>query len=497
MEGNYIFHVCEFICTFAMLNLHGMKKILAFVLVATVLTVPTYAKPVDQELALKVAKVMLASQGAKEVESLRLVENDIEWLYIFSGRECFAIVSASDVCHPVAGYSTEVSLDINEIAPATQYWIEQYAEQVAFAEENGLAASKEIDEEWARLKEGKGPRDKYSEKVSPLVKSKWGQGYPYNAKCPTVGGSHVVPTGCVATAAAQVMRYWGWPEHGKGQHSYTYEGNPNAVEVWPFGELSCDFENTTFDWNNMPDTLLVSSGEAAIEAVSTLMYACGVAFDMMYNESGSGAFLMEENVLYDTTRHIPIDAAVEFRIVEYLDYASSIAGEMRMDHSDEDWVMLMKEELTAGRPMIYTGFKFDENGIATGGHAFVVDGYNKPGYFHINWGWNGSADAYFGVSAMNPNGYSFNDRQGALMNLKPSTLQSISDKVSETKPMIYTAGRTIVIKGAEGQRMSIYDVMGRMVTSATITDTTEKYSISKSGIYIVRTGEKVQKVHVR
>lgn len=474
-----------------------MKK--AFILTTLTLMATTLAlsNPVNREHARQIAISFLISQGAKDANLIEPIDSPIPQLHIFNAPTCFAILSSNDACHPVLGYSTDSPIDINNISPSTHYWLNEYANQIAFAETHNIQASADIANEWKRLCNGQPLPDKYSESVKSLLTTKWGQGYPYNAKCPTINGNHTVPTGCVATAMAQVMRYWQWPLHGKGYHSYSYEDNPNAVADWLFGDLSFDFENTTFDWDNMPDTLKIASGEQAIEAVSTLMYACGVAFDMMYKESSSGAFLLEENVLYDTSLHIPIDAAVEYRAAEFLDYAESMAGEMRMDYSDDEWTLMMKENLSDSMPMIYVGFKFNDEGIAEGGHAFVIDGYNKPGYFHVNWGWDGNANGFFGISALNVEnyGYSFNDRQGTIFNMKPSIYQSISPLTpTSSKFKTYTQGRQIVIKEAEGQTATIYDSMGQLIISTTLHSNKEQLSMPHNGLYIVRIGNHISKV---
>ena len=53
-------------------------------------------------------------------------------------------------------------------------------------------------------------------------------------------------------------------------------------------------------------------------------------------------------------------------------------------------------ELAAGRPVIYSGSK------AASAHAFICDGYDGNGMFHINWGWNGKSNGYFLLNVLNP-----------------------------------------------------------------------------------------------
>ena len=120
----------------------------------------------------------------------------------------------------------------------------------------------------------------------------WDQGKYYNAMCPSDNslndyylGGHPY-TGCTNTAMAQVMKYWNWPVHGSGSYSYTWEGDP--WYNWHYGTLSADFENTYYDWDNMPNELTSSSTQAQIDAVSTLIYHCGVSTQSGYNSDNEG-----------------------------------------------------------------------------------------------------------------------------------------------------------------------------------------------------------------
>lgn len=475
-----------------------MKKQIAIIVLTLIVGAQmVMGTPVSVERARLVARNFLKLQGAKAYEGLREVtaETGSEHMYVFTGKDCFAVVSADDWAHPVLGYSTEEGFDEGHMSPGARYWLGCYAEQIAKAK----GADAEIAAEWEALTEGRMYEAKGAESVSALLTTKWGQDFPYNKYCPITPetGTHA-PTGCVATAMGQIMRYWEWPEHGKGSHTYSYADKPEAVEEWPYGDVSWDFEHTTFDWEHMPNKITAQSDSAEIEAVSRLLSACGVAFDMMYGKDGSGAFLLEENVLYDTTKHIDVEAAVEHRAPRFLDYAESLAGEMRMDHTDEEWVEMMKTDLSGGYPLIYTGFKFNEEGIAESGHAFVLDGYNKLEYFHINWGWDGSQNGHFKVSAMNIDayGYSFNDRQGAIFGLKPSRLQKIAEAAAEGWK-VWGEGRTIAVRGAEGKTVEVYDVMGRRVTEDRTQGAERRYRMAKSGVYVVRIGGKAEKIYVR
>ena len=64
----------------------------------------------------------------------------------------------------------------------------------------------------------------------------WDQGSPYNMYCPEddAGPGGHAWVGCVATAMAQIMYYWRYPETGTGQHCYI-PGN------YSYGQQCADF----------------------------------------------------------------------------------------------------------------------------------------------------------------------------------------------------------------------------------------------------------------
>ena len=231
-----------------------------------------------------------------------------------------------------------------------------------------------------------------------MVHAHWDQGAPYNNKTPILNGSHTA-TGCVATAIAQIMRYWQYPDVGKGSRSYTWEtGNKT---------LSMNFSQVRFDWANMPFIHTDTWTSAQDDAVATLMQAVGYAMDMDYNlasAGGSGA----------------VTAYATERLINYFGYAPSSTHYDRDNFGLYDWEDLVYGSLVAGCPVLYHG-----TGSA-GGHAFVVDGYQSDGYFHLNWGWGGSSNGYFLLTALDPANLGigggaggFNTNQGAAINLRP------------------------------------------------------------------------------
>lgn len=199
--------------------------------------------------------------------------------------------------------------------------------------------------------------------ISPLVKSHWAQSSPYNNECPYYdGGSSRSVTGCVATAMAQVLRFWQLPKTMRGTMTYGYvNGNQHRVSH------SFDFGATTFDWANMTDSYGLLSNAQQKKAVATLMYACGVATNMRYSNSESAANAWVGcdgiNCFFDGLR------------ADYKAFTSD----------------LVLAELQANRPVIFWG----QNPSTGGAHCFVIDGSRTDGYFHCNLGWGGGNDGYY------------------------------------------------------------------------------------------------------
>jgi hypothetical protein len=209
----------------------------------------------------------------------------------------------------------------------------------------------------------------------------------------------------VATAMAQVMKFWNYPTTGTGFHSYNHS---------KYGTLNANFGSTTYNWANMPNQLTSSSSSEQKTAVATLMYHCGVSVDMDYDVSangGSGAYVISSTP--------PKTHCAEYALKTYFGYKSTLQGIQKNDYTQTQWINLLKTELDASRPVLYAGF-------GDGGHCFIADGYNNNNYFHFNWGWSGSCDGYFALNALNPESGgigsgagTYNNGQQAVIGIEP------------------------------------------------------------------------------
>jgi len=389
-----------------------MKKIVLLFLMLS-LGLSVFCLPVSIQTAQRAAESFWAQMNGGKVSFVGS-QTEFAEFYVFNNQidGGFILVSADDIAHPILGYSdkgsfrTDVQLPVN-----VRGWFRGISKEISSAVALGVQQSDEVRAEWNSLLEGTPYPKRSTRAVSALLSTTWDQGKPYNNLCPTdsntdsyYGGRTV--TGCVATAMAQVMKYWNYPTQGNGSHSYTSS----------YGTLSANFGNTTYDWNNMPNNLTNYSSSTQKTAVATLMYHCGISVDMQYDiaeNGGSGAY----TVAYGST------PCAKSALVNYFKYKNTIQGLFRQSYSDTNWKNLLKADLDAGRPIMYSGAS-DE-----GGHSFVCDGYNNSDQFHFNWGWSGGYDGFFSLNAMTPGsggigggGYDFSEDQDAIIGIEPAGL---------------------------------------------------------------------------
>lgn len=306
--------------------------------------------------------------------------------YIFDKpEEGYMILSADDSLPLLLADIDGGSFNYDALPDNVRWWLGEYNRQIDWFLSEGFSA--EATAETPKRAAMKDQR----ESVAPLVKTQWGQGYPYNMLCPNGG-----QTGCVATSTAQIVNYHRWPaSHGFGQHAYT-DRNGQTV--------SFDFAATEFDWESMADSYSVVTTDKQKQAVATLMKACGVGVDMVYGRTESSA----------TPLHIP------YALTTFFGYASCASYILRDTYSAWEWEEAIYQEIACGRPVNYSG-----HGTA-GGHQFVADGYRTDGMFHLNFGWTGISDGYYRLSAIDPEALGtgggaggFNYDQGAVVYVCP------------------------------------------------------------------------------
>ena len=289
----------------------------------------------------------------------------------------FVIVSGDDSLTELVGYSDSGSFDSDNIPDNMHSWLQTYSDYVASVQDGESKAK--------RQQLGKVT----TVVVRPFVTTEWNQGEPYNRLTPILQGNTHCATGCVATAMAQVMKYYEWPERGTGSNKYQHS---------VFGTLSMDFSQSVYDWDNMLDiyssyfdgsnNLVPEYNDEQAGAVAKLMYDCGISVNMNYWES-SGA---------STSR-------ITYAFENYFNYDSETF--YRDNMTSEKFMTTLLAELDERRPALICG-----TGLG-GAHAFVADGYDSNNFVHINWGWGGISDGYFNINYLDPDNLGTGGGSGA------------------------------------------------------------------------------------
>lgn len=322
--------------------MHHYKIVLATVAVISV-SFLTNAAPISS----RQAKNRMPKHLSAKIENLKPLKfetsnhKDIDIYNIPEGG--YVMVSRDSDLPPVMGMVDSGHFDLNEASPAML----DYIEALANSEYPQYAASDR-------------------EPIEPLVKAKWNQLWPYNKFCPVKNGVQC-PTGCVATSLAQIVRTTGgvrWAGVGK----YTDNGQIRTL----------DYASLNPDIAIMPD---IPDGSAGTDEIAKLMLAAGVASNMMYGTEESATTEPEALLgLLDNFGYDPDYTMIHWRYM----------------FTPSEWEDLIYSEFLAGRPVFYGG---QGNGT---GHAFLCDGYNEYGLWHINWGWGGVSDGYFPLTGLNP-----------------------------------------------------------------------------------------------
>lgn len=353
----------------------SMKTFCLLLVISCTQVLPVNSQQITKERALEKANrfvtsakmgQMKRSSAVQRPAQLTLASNTEDY-YVFNDEQNggYVIIGGDERQQEVLGYSRDGHFDANCIPDNLQWLLDGCARETAY-----LRAHPNYVPPVAKRVKGV--------VVSPLLDCTWGQGFPYFNMCPTVGGNHCL-TGCVPTAFAQIMYYHKWPEKGKGQVGYEYDGQT----------FSADLSQSTYRWDLMLPSYDENSSQTSQDAVALLMKDVGYAFHTFYGLEDSGASGEAEQFL----THFDYDQSMRILYRAYCD--------------QETWDNTIVGELENNRPVYLDG------GSPTGAHAMVIDGCDSEGYFHFNFGWDGRDNAYFATS-----GIYFNADQSILVGIK-------------------------------------------------------------------------------
>ena len=333
-----------------------MKRTLLLVLTAFTNILIANAEPITKARALSIATKYInnpkLSDNTPKTRSSKANEQPAYYIFTNPNDKKFVIISGESKLNELVGYGDKMIENPNDQPPYFKLFLKEYERVVK--EVRAKATTTTLQRPIKR-------------KVEPLLTCKWSQYDPFNKYTPLSNGQHT-PTGCVATATAQVMFYNKWPKNRP--QDYIASTSDDAKK------------STTYWWDEMKNTTNEMRTEQSRQAVGVLMYDIGKAVHMRYYIKGSDSNLQRAcNALRDKFDYT----------VRYLDKNFLPANEFLNE---------VMQEISDGYPVLVVG----------GPHAFVYDGYDEQGFIHTNWGWGGENDGYFDINivTLNVSGFALN-----------------------------------------------------------------------------------------
>lgn len=333
-----------------------MKRTLLLVLTVFTNILLANAEPITKARALSIATKYInnpkLSNDTPKTRSSQANEQPAYYIFTNPNDKKFVIISGESKLNELVGYGDKMTENPNDQPPYFKLFLKEYERVV-----------KEVRSKAATTT----PQRPIKRKVEPLLTCKWSQYDPFNKYTPLSNGQHT-PTGCVATATAQVMFYNKWPKNRP--QDYIASTGDDAKK------------SATYWWDEMKNTTNEMGTEHSRQAVGVLMSDIGKAVNMRYYYRGSDSNLQYAcNALRDKFDYT----------VRYLDKNFLPAN---------DFLNEVMQEISDGYPVLVVG----------GPHAFVYDGYDEQGLIHTNWGWGGENDGYFDINivTLNVSGFALN-----------------------------------------------------------------------------------------
>ena len=349
-----------------------------------------------QSIASKRLGLSMATMSTKAVNTAVKKVSESKQLAVYNSKgRGFVVIAKDDDFAPVLGYS-DTDYDTDVMPCGLKWWMSQ------------VEKSLEVRKAHAQTYQ---PAVYASSTATNFITTSWNQQAPYNTLCPEIDGV-AAPTGCVATAMAQIMYYYKYPATSKGTGIYsvtTYKdkNDKEGTTKWYKRELG-----HTYQWTAMLSSYGMMSKDEN-DAVATLMADAGAASQMNYQTNSSGTIEwyaakgFAENFRYDSL---------------------AISCLQRDFYTDAEWMEMVRKEMEAKQPVLYCGSDEIE-----GGHAFLLDGIQEDGKVHVNWGWGKSGDGWFDIDVLRPNitgftGEGFNIGQSMVLGFKKQETPSVDEE---------------------------------------------------------------------
>ncbi|MCU0302517.1 MAG: C10 family peptidase [Thermoanaerobaculales bacterium] len=348
------------------------------------------ASVVDRETATRVAEATIAERGDGEtLATVRTIWRDGRPLLFLIDLDPagFVVVAGNTDLPPVVAYS--FADDLPSRQPEEGILVDLLRADLGLRLEGvpslpaGVVSGRH--DEWYRLlarlpREGDEPDFEQwpaagTTSTGGWLETNWHQSSPYNDQCPfdpVAGGRSVA--GCPAVAVAMVVN------HHRTTNDTRFDDADDYYHSYAGRQYWIDDDWATLGFPAFP-TLSASladleqryrTGVPATPAdAAALVFAAGVAATQVYTASISGTFGVSQAV----------DAYLKFGA----DRLSLVPG------TDPEIYLRMSANMKSGLPAHLA--VLDPGGSA--GHNLVADGYNTDDYFHLNFGWGGSANGWY------------------------------------------------------------------------------------------------------
>lgn len=365
-----------------------------------------------------------AVQNVLAVHELKQNGHTLVYEVIFKNNASVLLAGVKS-CKAIIGYRyrtggvSVLNQSSDEVSPGMNIFLEKCCAQINYAI-NEAEYKNFVTSEWTDLLKADG-KQKFPQQgglYGPLLTSVWGQTRAYPKVCD--GYNFLVtetvdkcacadirkcPTGCVATAMAQIIRYWKYP-------------------------LTSPYTGEQYYWDRMTDTLKAKSPNFKAERlmISRLMRDCGLSAGMHYCYAskmyGCQSFAWPEKA--------------RDGFVATFGFSDKAERKLRSSYGTKSWKAMIIEEIKRGCPVLYASASLAVNNFAECGHAYVCDGYNaNTDMFHFNWGYDGEANGWYSiddlVTKVSKLDYNWNHLERMIINIYPSYYEGVKSTLSTGK----------------------------------------------------------------
>ena len=333
------------------------------------------ALPIDQATAAQIAQQILRGKtSARSLQHLQLTERPTYYIYNVGNNGGFALIAKDDTHGAVIGYSDQGTFDLERMSP-------ELRDLFAILDE---ARPSQIAKNDARSFDYP---PKHSRVVAPLLRSRWNQDHPYSLYTPTYkdtdGDEQHYFAGCVAVAVAQLMYYHQWPAQGHGEkYHYKLGKRDFSASHYRWSDMRPSYGDNERYIGSGKNRRVRSDDDPMFTSVAELMRDLGAAVSMNYQPAASSS----NSELASTA------------LQTYFDYEATDAlstSRLGIDKTEQ----LITEELIGGFPVYISGMNKSGGNY---GHAWVIDGIDAFGRFHMNFGWGGQSDGYYSLRHIAP-----------------------------------------------------------------------------------------------